>query len=507
VAGVEANKDSGQWEVSYTDIPDQDRVAQLRLDGDSGEIDELFTGAQVAWPMARGNEGQFGHILNAPYVWITLAAIFFLGLFDFRRPSRIVHLDLLVLLSFGISHVFFNNADIGVSVPLAYPPLIYLLARMMWIGFRGGRGLRPSAPIAWLGLAAAFLVGFRIALNIADSDVIDVGYAGVIGAELITSGDAIYGAFPDDNPTGDTYGPTNYLLYVPFELALPWSGVWDTLPAAHAAAICFDLATVFGLLLLGRRLTPGRPGRDLGVILVFAWVAYPYTAFAMQSNSNDSLVAAALVWSLVAFASPVARGSLLALAATAKFAPLALAPLFAAGKQGLANRAAGRWRLRPALLRIAYFSAIFGAVTAALLIHPAIDPGLTTFWDRTVANQAGRESPFSIWGQVESLQPVQTAVTAAAAALAALFAFIPRRRGLAQIAALSAAVIIASQLTVEHWFYLYIPWFFGLMMAGIASPVGSRRRKPRHSPTRPAQSLSDDRPELRAPTAEQPPRF
>ena len=40
-----------------------------------------------------------------------------------------------------------------------------------------------------------------------------------------------------------------------------------------------------------------------------------------------------------------------------------------------------------------------------------------------------------------------------------------------QIAALSAAILIAVQLTAEHWFYLYIPWFLGLAVTGL---VGER---------------------------------
>ncbi len=420
--------------------------------------------------MARGNEGQFGHILNAPYVWLPLSAVFLLGLLDLRRLRRIVHLDLLVLLSFGISHAYFNAAEIGVSVPLAYAPLLYLLGRMLWMGLRDtGEALRPSAPVALLTVATVFLVGFRIAINIADSGVIDVGYAGVIGAERLTSGEAVYGAFPDDNPTGDTYGPANYFAYVPFELALPWSGAWDSLPAAHAAAIVFDLASIAGLLVLGRRLRPGRGGRDLGIVLAFAWVAYPYTAFALQANSNDSLVAALLIWSLAAFASPVARSSLLAVATLVKFAPLALAPLFAAGERGLLDRAQ-RWRLRrPALLRAAYFATVFVGVAAVLLVPPAIDPGLATAWERTVGKQVGRESPFSIWGQEPALEPAQVGIALGVAALSACLAFVPSRRSMRQLAALSAAVVIATQLAIDHWFYLYIPWFFGLVMVAIAS--------------------------------------
>ena len=197
-----------------------------------------------------------------------MALVFLAGLFDFRRPGRIAHLDLLVLLSFGISQVFFNGGEIGVSVPLVYPPLVYLLARMLWIGFRGGGGLRPSLPVRWLGLAAILLIAFRITINIADSGVIDVGYAGTIGADRITHGEPLWGegVFPDDNRFGDTYGPANYYAYVPFELALPWSGEWDELPASHAAAIAFDLATVAGLFFCATRLVGGRAGRDLGVL-------------------------------------------------------------------------------------------------------------------------------------------------------------------------------------------------------------------------------------------------
>ena len=327
--------DDNLWQVGYKDGDNE--VAQVKIDGGTGAITESWTGYQVAWPMARGYEAQFGHILNAPWVWIPMALVFLAGLFDFRRPGRIAHLDLLVLLSFGISQAFFNGGEIGVSVPLVYPALVYLLARVLWIGFRGGGGLRPSLPVRWLGLAAILLIAFRITINIADSGVIDVGYAGTIGADRITHADPLWGegVFPDDNRFGDTYGPANYYAYVPFELAFPWSGEWDELVPSHAAALAFDLATIAGLFFCATRLVGGRAGRDLGVLCAFAWVAYPYTAFALQSNSNDTLVAALVVWSLALFARPLARGALLAAATMVKFAPLALVPLYAAGFRGL----------------------------------------------------------------------------------------------------------------------------------------------------------------------------
>ena len=173
-----------------------------------------------------------------------------------------VHLDLLVLLSFGISEIYFNQGNIGVSVPLTYPPLLYLLARMIWVGFRGaGEGLRPSTPTAWLTVGGAFLLGFRIALNIADSGVIDVGYAGVIGADHLVHGQAIWNNFPSDNVFGDTYGPFNYYSYVPFELVFPWSGRWDNLPAAHCRGDCLRPGDR-GRTVRGREAAAPRAGRD-----------------------------------------------------------------------------------------------------------------------------------------------------------------------------------------------------------------------------------------------------
>ena len=499
-------KEPSTWQIGY--YAGDKEVVQVLVDDPTATVRESWTGYQVAWQMARGYPSQFGHLLNSPLVWGALALVFFLGLFDFRRPLKIVHLDLLVLLSFGVSEAYFNAADIGVSVPLAYPPLLYLLGRMLWIGFRGVRdGLRPTIPAWVLTVALFFLLGFRIALNIADSGVIDVGYAGVIGADRVTHGDAVYGTFPSDNSFGDTYGPANYFAYIPFELALPWHGNWDDLPAAHAAAIFFDLATVFGLFVVGRRLArrgrdddddhpgdsapPGglaaaaedeaavrRNGNALGITLAFAWAAYPFTDYALQSNANDSLVAACLVWAFVFFTSPVGRGAFLALATMVKFAPLGLFPLFAAGYEGLAERIIG-WRPRLwALKSVFVFTAVFIVASALLLAHPAIDPGLADFYDRSLKSQLDRTSPFSVWGQEPSLDWLQTVVRVLAAGLAVLVAFLPRHRSLAQIAALAAAVLIAAQLGIDHWFYLDLPWFAGLVFVAIAMQPARKSVEP-----------------------------
>jgi hypothetical protein len=449
-----ATIDEGRWEVAYFSAGEE--LALVLVDAGSGEVVESWTGHQVAWKMARGYSGAFGHKLNAPYVFLPLCAIFLLGLVDWRRLRRLANLDLLVLLAFGASHYFFNRGEIGVSVPLVYPVLLYLLGRCLWIGLRGrGEGLRPVWPVMWMVIAALFLMGFRVGLNIADSGAIDVGYAGVVGADRIAHGEPIYDNFPADISQGDTYGPVNYLAYLPFERIWPWSGEWDDLPAAHAASILFDLATFTFLILLAIRIRPGPAGQRLAATLAFGWAAFPYTAYALESNSNDSLVAALLAATLLLATKPLARGGALAVATWTKFVAAPLAPMLLTYER----------RLRPALL----FVAGFLLVTVAVMTWPAIDPGLKTFYDRTIASQAGRESPFSVWGQAPSLEPIRVALLVGTGALSLAFALVPRRKSLVQLAALSAALVILLQLTLHHWFYLYIVWFYPLLLVALAA--------------------------------------
>jgi hypothetical protein len=475
---------NGAWEVGY--FSDGEKVALVIVDPASGDVRESWTGYQVAWQMARGYSGSFGHKLNAPYVFLPFCVLFLAGLFDWRRPWRIANLDLVVLLGFGVSNYFFNRAEIGVSVPLAYPLLIYLFARALWIGLRGrGEGIRSVWPTTWLIVAALFLVGFRAGLNVADSGVIDVGYASVVGADRISHGEAIYDNFPADVSQGDTYGPATYLSYVPFEAVWPWHGSWDDLPAAHGAAVFFDIATCALLFLLGCRLRRGDPGLRLGATLAFGWAAYPYTAYALESNSNDTLAAFALVVTLLLIARPALRGVALALAALTKFAPALLAPMlmtYRAPPMGDPEveegtpLVGGTGALRSTVGR---FALGFVVVTALLMLWPAIDPGLSTVWDRTIGYQAGRDSPFSVWGQAPGLEPLRVAILAGVVALSIALAFRPRFKTLTQVAALGAALLIGAQLTMQHWFYLYIVWFYPLLLVAMVvdppTTCGSKR--------------------------------
>ncbi len=322
-------------------------------------------------------------------------------------------------------------------------------------------------------------------INIADSGVIDVGYAGTIGADRITHGEPIYGEgeFPDDNRFGDTYGPVNYYAYVPFELALPWSGEWDELAGlARAPRSRSTSRPCSASSSAARACARAARAASSASSLAFAWLAYPYTAFALQSNSNDSLVAALLVWSLALFARPLARGALLALAVMAKFAPLALVPLYAAGERGLLDRGARdddgsrRRSLRP----VAAFARRLRRGRGA----DARPPG-----DRSGPRRRSSIAPSSA-RSTAARRSASGARSTGSSGCRRRFSS-PRRcspwsspscPGAArspQVAALAAAVLIALQLSVDHWFYLYIPWFFGpLLIALVAIDSADKREAP-----------------------------
>ena len=454
--------DPGTFEVLfYTPGEESQYGSDIRVEvvvsGLTGDIFEVWTGPQAAAPLARGEEPSVGRSLNSPYVWLPLAAIFLAAFFDPRRPLRLLHLDLVVLLAFGLSQLYFNQGRIDVSMPLVYPLLAYLAVRMLLAGFRPrerSERLVPRLPVRWMAIGLVLLVAFRVGLNLADSNVIDVGYASVVGADRIVHGDELYVA---NDVHGDTYGPVNYLAYVPFELLFPWDGTWDSVPAAHAAAIAFDLLTIIGLMLLGTTLRPGRGGRRLGLALAFAWAAYPFSLLALQENTNDLMVAAFVVLALAALRSPPGRGILLGLAGAAKFAPLALAPVLARGT--------GEARARPALA----FGLACTAVCVAVTVPFIPDGGLRELYDTTIGFQLGRVSPFSLWALHPSLGWLQTALKLGAAGLAVAVAFVPRKRDARQVVALAAAVLIAVQLPAAHWFYFYLAWTVPLVLATIMS--------------------------------------
>ncbi|HYY04254.1 MAG TPA: hypothetical protein VE736_10250, partial [Gaiellaceae bacterium] len=493
----------GCWDMRV-DWDPAGELASGRVDDRLGVVTEAWTGPQVAWKMARGSKGAFGGVkINSYSVWLGFCAAFLLGLAEFRRVLSWRNLDLVMLLSFSVSLWFFNRGNIFASVPLAYPPLVYLLARCAWIGFAGrpvrGRFVWPY----WVLLGAAvFLAGFRIGLNVEDSNVIDVGYAGVIGAQRIAAGQSPYGNFPKEdslkpcgsadadgeirdriqtngrcesaNENGDTYGPVSYESYLPGYWIRGWSGKWDRLPAAHFTAIAFDIACLVGLALVGLRFG----GALLASVLPFAWAAYPFTQYVSSSNTNDSIPAAFLIWGFWLVTSAWARGIFVALSGWTKFASLVVAPLWLTYPEL-------RWRPSRQLAYVGGFVLASAAAFSILLLEPHPLHAADVFFNRTLKTQIDRQSPFSLWDWrqyhargLPDLHFVQRALEVLLVVSAVAFAFVPRRKSPLQLAALTAVLLLGFELVLTHWFYLYIPWVFPFVAFALLTPGGRRDTQP-----------------------------
>ena len=505
---TEYSKDYANWTVKVW-WGDAGEIAMGRVDDVTGDVTEAWTGPQVAWSMARGGGGAFGGSkINSPSIWLGFCAFFLVGLVDWRRPFSLRTLDLIAMLSFSVSLWFFNRGNIFASAPLAYPPFAYLLARGLYVGITGRAPRGRTTWPAWILLAAAvFAIGFRVGLNTRTSNVIDVGYSGVIGAERIVHGEAPYGHMPveDDlkacgpknqdgeirdrvqtngrcesaNDRGDTYGPVAYEAYIPEYLIFGWSGKWDDLPTAHATAIVFDLLCLLGLALVGLRFG----GPELGATLAFAWVAYPFTQYVSNSNTNDALLPAFLIWSFWLLTWPAARGAFVALAAWTKFAALVVAPLWATYR---ATR-------REILAYAAGFVVATVLAFSILVLEPNVGHALRVFWERTISWQIGRGSPFSLWDWkqyhakgIPDFHLVQRVLQAALVIGALVLAVVPRRKSPLQLAALTGVLLLGFEAVLTHWFYLYIPWFFPFVaFAALATA-------PRREPV--VETAPDDRP-------------
>jgi len=229
-------------------------------------------------------------------------------------------------------------------------------------------------------------------------------------------------------------------------------------------------------------------------------------------------VALLLIAVMLALSRPALRGATAALATLTKFIPGILIPMLAtydpakasvnaspaggvewevSGRGAIAPQT--RWaRFGDRTRRQIAFILAFVVVSFAVLAPTIFGVGLHEMYTRTIAYQASRDSPFSIWGQVSWLEPLRLAILAATVLGSVVLAFRPRRKSPIQVAAFAAALLIGLQLTAQHWFYLYIVWFFPLAMVAFAAltprpePAPARSTKPGR-PGRPRRLLPSPR--------------
>ena len=161
--------------------------------------------------------------LHPLLIAVPWAACFVLGLFDWRRPWRVEHLDLLALAGFFPVAMLLSDDVPQAALWLAAACLGWLFARMLGaaLGAWPMPELRPSISSRRLGLAILILLLARIG-SVAVGNISDVGQASSLGAWRVLHGLHLYGAVSWQGPGGlriyrpDSYGPFAYYAYIPF---------------------------------------------------------------------------------------------------------------------------------------------------------------------------------------------------------------------------------------------------------------------------------------------------
>jgi hypothetical protein len=406
-------------------------------------------------------------------VWacVPFGALMLLPLADLRAWRRLLHLDLLVLLSFVVALGLERPGRVW-PVVLIYPSLLYLACRMIAIARTrsddhatsgiSARPLRLLLPRSWLVIGIAVLAAVHVGWALQGTASTDVARGGVQGAQSILHGRALYGtgaAYGALDPHTDTYGPLDYEAYVPFA-SVAAGGL-----AARLTTLLFDLLTALLLFALGRQIR----GPTAGVLLAYCWLAFPFTLYEDALGFNDSIVAAALVGTLLAARSPARRGAMAAVAAWSKFSPLALLPMLAT------YRPHGERGAR----RQARFAIAFVLATGLIFLPALSHSSPEEFFARTLGFQATRAPGGSVWaflqGSYSAHAPaISTAsrvlhglLTALAGGLVFVLLRAPRRQDVVGLAAASAALLIALEVCLSYYSFSYILWFAPLVLVAV----------------------------------------
>ncbi len=148
--------------------------------------------------------------------------------------------------------------------------------------------------------------------------------------------------------------------------------------------------------------------------------------------------------------SAIGRGATIAAGFAIKLYPLILGPL---------------WMMHEGARRRPIVDFILGGIGIVLLTFWVLlldgQPleALKLFYEKTIAFQGARETPWTIFTQVPALGFLQQPLLAAVILLAFVVAVWPRKRTMRRLAAFSAALVIGLQLVVDYWFYPYVTWF------------------------------------------------
>ncbi|MHB8690860.1 MAG: glycosyltransferase 87 family protein [Solirubrobacteraceae bacterium] len=419
-------------------------------------------------------------IAYQPAVLVLLSALFALvcGVSPWRRLRN---LDVAAALSLSIPVVLFQRRYVDLSVLSALPSMIYLMVRCGRLGFGPGRApvstAATSTPLlqvvlrGWdvarrvrllrivlLALGLAFVM-----VGVSSPVPVDVAYAVMEGATKLLGGVLPYGHLPGDVVHGDTYPLLSYALYTPLAAVHPVHSLWDSVDIVLGATVVAALGAAwatFRALAGGRAMGDGtRPTRTLqaqerGLRGALMLLAFPPVLITVSTGTTDVPLAAMLAAAVLVYRRPAISGALLATAGWFKLAPFALVPVWLAGRRGTSLRLSIAAMIAVSLPVLVLLLALGGSGGPGAMVH-------------AIEFQFSRGSPQSVWAALSltGLQPIAEACVLGL--IAGAVVRLRRDPALAdsrpRIAAISACILLALQLSANYWAFLYLVWVVPLL--------------------------------------------
>ena len=356
---------------------------------------------------------------------------------------------------------------------------LILLARCLWAA--AGRDDVLVEPNMRSARVVQMLLAFALVLHVVtlyERGIGDVGLWSAIGGEyLLRTGRLPYGTEFGPNCV---YGPLMYVLFAPAGLSASFIreiapdgslilASFDNLHAmrgAQTTGLILDLLTLVALYRLACR--KGDRGTALTVVFVYAISPYVIGMVGELGLERASHMAATplILFALLLLHRPALAGVLLGIGTGMLYYPLFLAPLWL----GYIWR---RDSVRSGLMFLAGFAVVgIGCVTMIItMVEPANDAEspLGGFFDDTIAQQQFKggygDSPLSFWGQYPGLAAWGKPTAGVLYCLfCVLLAFLPRRIDFARLIALTAAVLVGTQLVLSFGGGTYIGFYLALLI-------------------------------------------
>jgi hypothetical protein len=397
---------------------------------------------------------------------------------SFSRLLSLQNFDILLIYSLApFLHVRWANNK--VSYTGIFIVTIILFARCIWEARRKKERLLKlnigNPRIVWTLIGSAFILHILI---IYERHIGDVGLWSAIGGEyLLRTGRLPYGTEFGPNCV---YGPLMYVLFVPagffasFIEVIPNQGFiiladfnnWHAMRGVQTTELVLDLLTLSGLYLLARK----KSCHVTGLAVVFIYAISPYIVGMVSELGLERASHIAgmpfILFALLLLHRPAIAGLLLGIATGMLYYPMFLVPLWF----GYLWRRNG---IRNGVVFLGTYAAV-GIICIIMLISMVqpIDESespLGAFIDDTISQQQFKagygNSPLSFWGQYPEFA-VWGKPTAGVlyCIFCLLLAFYPYGVRFEQMIAMTAAVLVGTQLVLSFGGGTYIGFYLATVM-------------------------------------------